>query len=379
MSTNNTALALHRELKGKITTALRDNELTPDKLAAYYTPGVAAVSSHLAKHPEDTPQYTWVNNLVAVISDGSAVLGLGNIGPRGALPVMEGKAMLFKKLAGVDAVPIVLDVHDTDSIVTAITAIAPSFGAINLEDIAAPQCFAIEDRLKSTLDIPVMHDDQHATAVVVLAGLLNACRVTGRELATSRIVVSGVGAAGVAVMRLLKLHVSGVKLLAVDSGGIVSNGRGGLNPIKQQLIDDGVIIADQSGDLTAAMRGADIFIGLSKGGLLTAEHIAVMQPRPIIFALANPIPEIMPDVAQAAGAAVVATGRSDFANQINNALVFPGLFRGALDHGVNAITDQHKLAAAQAIAELVERPTAEQIIPSIFDERLVPAVAAVII
>lgn len=373
------ALKKHKQLKGKIVIALKDQLDTQDKLSTYYTPGVAAVSSYVAKHPEEARDYTWLNNSVAVISDGSAVLGLGNIGPYGALPVMEGKCMLFKHFADIDAVPIVLDVHGADEIVAAAVAIAPSFGGINLEDIAAPICFEVEERVKAALSIPVMHDDQHGTAVVVLAGLINAMKVTGKELGKTWAVFSGVGAAGVAIMKLLKQYAPDINIIAVDSQGIIWSGRTDLNATKQKLIDDGTICAEQGGDLSKALVEADIFIGVSKSNLLTKDMIGAMNPDPIVFAMANPNPEIMPDLAREAGVAVIATGRSDFPNQVNNALAFPGIFRGALDHKVHKITDAHKIAAAEAIASLVEVPDAEHIIPSVLDKRLVPAVSAVIV
>jgi malate dehydrogenase (oxaloacetate-decarboxylating) len=373
------ALDLHKQFSGKISLKLRDDgELTREKLAAYYTPGVAAVSREVAEHPEKMPTYTWTNNLVAVISDGSAVLGLGDIGPRGAMPVMEGKALLFKYFADIDAVPIVLDVHSADEIVAAVKAIAPSFGAINLEDINAPKCFEIEERLKADLPIPVMHDDQHGTAVVVLAGLINAEKVLGKDLNTARAVFSGVGAAGVAIMRLLKKYAPGLVIHAVDSRGVISTKRDDLNPIKQQLLDEGTVADDASGSLADAIQGADIFVGVSAPGILTPDMVKTMAADPIIFALANPTPEIMPDAAKEAGAAIVATGRSDFPNQVNNALAFPGIFRGALDNGVKKITDEHKIAAAEALASLVKNPTADEIIPSVFTPNLVETVAKVI-
>ena len=379
MNYDELALQLHKEYKGKITTALRDTStLDKEKLSAYYTPGVAAVSKAIADDPSLLPVYTWTNNLVAVISDGSAVLGLGDIGPRGSMPVMEGKALLFKHFAGIDSVPIILDVHTPDEIVATVRAISSSFGAINLEDIAAPQCFEIEERLKAELDIPVFHDDQHGTAVVVLAGLINATKITGRDLNESWAVFSGVGAAGVAIMKLLKKYAPGLQILALDSKGIIWVGRDDLNPVKQQLIDDGIIFADAGGDLEKAIGEADIFVGVSQPDLVTPEMVKSMADKPIIFALANPNPEILPDVARTAGAAVVATGRSDFPNQVNNAIAFPGIFRGALDNGVKRITDDHKIAAAKVIASLVENPSADEIIPSVFNEKLVPAIADVI-
>ena len=376
MNYDELALELHKQHKGKITTRLRDeSELDRTKLSAYYTPGVAAVSKAVAEDESLMPVYTWTNNLVAVISDGSAVLGLGNIGPKGAMPVMEGKALLFKHFADIDSVPIVLDVHTEDEIVAAVKAIAPSFGAINLEDIAAPTCFAVEERLKAELDIPVFHDDQHGTAVVVLAGLINAMKVTGKSLSECKVVTIGAGAAGTAIMKLLHRYGVG-SIVAVDSKGVIGNSRDDLNDEKKALLP--YLDASQSGTLDDAIASADIFIGVSKPGLLTPEMVQKMAPYPIIFALSNPTPEIMPDVAKEAGAAVVATGRSDFPNQVNNATAFPGIFRGALDNGVKKITDEHKIAAAETIASLVEHPTADEIIPSVFDERLVPEIANVI-
>ena len=376
MDYNKLALELHEKYKGKITTALRDNgEIDRDKLSAYYSPGVGAVSQAIAENPADLPKYTWTNNLVGVISDGSAILGLGDLGPKAAMPVMEGKALLFKHFANVDAVPIVLDVHQPEEIIAAVKAIAPSFGAINLEDIAAPKCFEIEERLKDELDIPVFHDDQHGTAVVVLAGLINSMKVVGKNLPDCKVVMIGAGAAGTAIAKLLYAY--GVhNIYAVDSRGIISDARDDLNAEKTALKQ--YLRTDINGSLNDAITDADIFIGVSKPGLLTPEMVAKMAKNPVVFALANPVPEIMPDIAKEAGVAVIATGRSDFPNQINNSLAFPGIFRGALDHGVKKITDEHKLAAAEALAALVDHPTADEVIPSPFDERVVPAVADVI-
>jgi len=376
MDYNKLALDLHKQYRGKIALKLRDtSELDRTKLSAYYTPGVAEVSRVIADDPSLLPVYTWTNNLVAVISDGSAVLGLGDIGPKGAMPVMEGKALLFKHFADIDSVPIVLDVHTPDEIVAAVKAIAPSFGAINLEDIAAPKCFEVEERLKAELDIPVFHDDQHGTAVVVLAGLINAMKVVGKELKNAKVVTIGAGAAGTAIMKLLSKYDIG-SILAVDSKGILSATRDDLNDEKKALLP--YLDTSVSGSLEDALHGADIFIGVSKPGLLTAEMVKSMADKPVVFALANPTPEIMPDVAKEAGVAVIATGRSDFPNQVNNALAFPGIFRGALDNGITKITDDHKIAAAEALAGLVESPTADEIIPSPFDDRVVSTVAAVI-
>ena len=376
MDYNKLALELHEKYKGKITTSLRDKEeLNRDKLSAYYSPGVGAVSQAIAENPADLPKYTWTNNLVAVISDGSAILGLGNLGPKAAMPVMEGKALLFKHFADVDAVPIVLDVHEPEEIIATVKAIAPSFGAINLEDIAAPKCFEIEERLKAELDIPVFHDDQHGTAVVVLAGLINAAKLTGRNLADCKFVVIGAGAAGTAIIKLLNLY--GAKnIVAVDSRGIVGKSRTDLNAEKTALLE--YVDASQSGSIEDAITDADVFIGVSRAGLLTPELVQKMAKDPIVFALANPVPEIMPDVAKEAGVAIISTGRSDFPNQVNNSLAFPGIFRGALDHGVKKITDQHKLAAAEALANLVENPTVDKVVPTAFDEGVIEAIANVI-
>lgn len=372
------ALEKHKQLKGKISLSLKDDLSSRDKLSTYYTPGVGAVSSHLAANPNETRDYTWTNNAVAVVSDGSAVLGLGNIGPQGALPVMEGKAMLFKHFADIDAVPIVIDVHSADEIVSTVKAIAPSFGGINLEDIAAPICFEVEEKLKAELGIPVFHDDQHGTAIVVLAGLINAMKITGRKLDDCKIVTVGAGAAGTAIMKLIHLYSESAEILAVDSKGIISPDRADLNDEKRKLLD----FTNQnatSGSLNDALKGADIFIGVSQAGLLSADMVRTMAADPIIFAMANPIPEIMPDIAKQAGVAIMATGRSDFPNQVNNAVAFPGIFRGALDNQVKQITNKHKLAVAETIASLVDNPNPVLIIPSVLDERLVPAIAKVII
>ena len=376
MNNDQLALDAHKAHKGKISIKLRDEDaLTKEKLGLYYTPGVAAVSRAIADDPSLLPSYTWTNNLVAVISDGSAVLGLGDIGPRASMPVMEGKALLFKRFADIDSVPITLDVHSADEIVSVVKAIAPSFGAINLEDIAAPICFEVEDRLKAELDIPVFHDDQHGTAVVVLAGLINAMKVTGKTLRECKAVVIGAGAAGTAIMKLLNQYGIG-SLVAVDSKGIISHDRQDLNPDKKALLS--FVDGSQHGGLEDALTGADIFIGVSKPGLLNAEMVSLMADKPVVFALANPTPEIMPDEAKTTGVAVIATGRSDFPNQVNNAIAFPGIFRGALDSGITQITDSHKIAAAEAIAGLIKNPTADEIIPSVFEDRLVETIASVI-
>ncbi|MBC7868563.1 NAD-dependent malic enzyme [Candidatus Saccharibacteria bacterium] len=378
MDIYDTSLELHKKFKGKITLALRDNEpLDQAKLSVYYSPGVAAACLAIARDPSLLPVYTWTNNLVAVISNGTAVLGLGDIGPKAAMPVMEGKALLFKNFAGIDSVPIVINARTADEIVDTITRIAPSFGAINLEDIAAPICFEVEERLKATLDIPVFHDDQHGTAVVILAGLINAMKVTNKTLSDCKIVIVGAGAAGTAVAKLLHLYAQ-PEIILVDSKEIISNDRTDLNPEKIALLEV-TNPNNTSGNLEDALHGADIFIGVSKANLLNEALVALMAKQPIIFALANPEPELSYELAQKTGVAVYGTGRSDYPNQVNNAIAFPGIFRGALDHGVQKITDQHKIAAAEAIASLVENPTAGEVIPSVFNDKLVKTISAVII
>ena len=372
------ALALHKKLGGKIRIVPAAPIRNRKELALVYTPGVAAVSSYVAKHPKEARHYTMKGRMVAVISDGSAVLGLGNIGALGALPVMEGKAAIFKTFADIDTVPIVLDTQDTDEIVETVIRIAPAFGGINLEDIAAPKCFEIERRVIEALDIPVMHDDQHGTAIVVLAGIINAMKVVKKDINKCRVVVSGVGAAGVATIKLLKRYAPKVKIVAVDSVGVIGNERTDLNSTKKELLQKSIIWGGEKGDLTNAIRNADIFLGVSKPGVLTAEMVRTMAPRSVIFAMANPTPEIMPDEAKKGGAMVVGTGRSDFPNQINNSLAFPGVFRGALDNHVTKITDDMKVKAAKAIANLVKKPTANRIIPDMFDKRVPKAVAKVI-
>jgi malate dehydrogenase (oxaloacetate-decarboxylating) len=367
------ALALHKKHGGKIRVESKVPVRDRRDLSLVYTPGVGAVSSYLATHKSETNKYSYRGNSVAVISDGSAVLGLGNLGPEGALPVMEGKCLLFKKFAGIDAVPIVLATQDVDEIVATVAAIAPSFGGINLEDFSAPRCFEIERRLKQELGIPVMHDDQHGTAIVILAGLTNALKVVGKKLANVKIVLSGAGAAGTAFVHLARL--AGARHISmVDRGGLIYFGRPGLSTEKVALAKVTNKSHDQ-GSLADALVGADVFVGLSSAGIVSEDMIRAMAEEPIVFALANPIPEIMPNLAKEAGTAVVATGRSDFPNQLNNALAFPGIFRGVLDSGAKKITDEMKLRAAHAIASLVKRPTPEMIVPSIFDKRLVSVVA----
>lgn len=369
-------LGAFKRTGARIETAARVKLKDKKGFSLYYTPGVGIASEYLAKNPKETPNLSVKKNSVAVISDGSAVLGLGNIGPYGALPVMEGKALIFKELAGIDAWPIVLNTQDPDEIVRTVLAIAPGWGGINLEDIAAPQCFEIENRINKALSIPVMHDDQHGTAIVVLAGLINAAAVVKKDMKKLKVVISGAGAAGHATALLLLA--AGIKdIVLLDREGTIYQGRAKLTEHKKELAK-ATNPRKVKGDLGVAMKGADVFIGLSGRGLLHQEHVRSMADRSIVFALANPIPEIMPDEAAEAGAAVIATGRSDFPNQINNALAFPGVFRGALDNRVETITQAMKLKAAKALAGLVARPRADKIVPDILDKRIVKTIAKVI-
>lgn len=375
MALQDESIELHTKLKGKI--EVRGKAPVRDRrdLSLLYTPGVGAVSSAIAKEKKRVWELTGRGNAVAIITDGSAVLGLGNLGPEAALPVMEGKALLFKEFTNVDAYPICLATQDADEIVRIVTAIAPGFGGINLEDISAPRCFDIEKRLQHALDIPVFHDDQHGTAIVVLAGLLNAAKLAGKELSDLLITISGAGAAGTATALLLN-KVGVADVVVVDSKGIISRDRSDLSEAKKRL----ALATNReniSGSLSAAIRGRDVFIGVSAPGVLTMDMIAVMASDPIIFAMANPVPEIMPEIARAAGARLVATGRSDFPNQINNVLAFPGVFRGLLDGRLPYVTDEMKIAAAHAIAGCIES-TAEQFVPSVLDRSVARAVAAAI-
>ncbi|MEU4229806.1 NADP-dependent malic enzyme [Nonomuraea sp. NPDC026600] len=367
------AFALHRggKLEVRSTIPVRN----ADDLSLAYTPGVARVCTAIADTPSLVNDYTWVANVVAVVSDGTAVLGLGDIGPAAAMPVMEGKALLFKEFGGVDAVPICLDCTDVDALVETVVRLAPSFGGINLEDISAPRCFEVEDRLRALLDIPVFHDDQHGTAIVVLAALTNAARLTGRSLGDLRAVVAGAGASGVAVTRIL-LEAGIGDIAVADSKGMLYSGREGLNPVKDALARD-TNKAGHKGSTEEALAGADVFLGLS-GSTMSEAAIASMAADSIVFALSNPTPEVHPEVA-AKYARVVATGRSDFPNQINNVLAFPGVFRGALDVRATTITENMKVAAAVALAAVVgDDVTAEYVIPSPFDQRVAPAVTAAV-
>lgn len=370
------SLELHRLCGGKLSTALTVPIDNRHDLSLAYTPGVAAVCTAIAADKKLARTHTIKGRTIAVVSDGSAILGLGNLGPEAALPVMEGKCALFKKFAGVDAFPICLDTQDTEEIIKAVKQLAPVFGGINLEDIAAPRCFIIERRLQAELSIPVMHDDQHGTATVVLAALINALKLRGGNKEDLKVVLSGAGAAGNAIARLLLDY--GLKNIAVcDRQGLIYAGRPGLEAEKSELAAV-TNLSRQTGSLAEALKGADVFIGVSSAGLVSADMVKSMAVRPIVFALANPTPEIMPAEAEAAGALVVASGRSDFKNQINNVLVFPGVFRGALDNGVLQITDAMLLQAAENLAALVTDLSVDKILPDPFDERIAPAIAAAI-
>ncbi|MEK7568725.1 MAG: NADP-dependent malic enzyme [Patescibacteria group bacterium] len=366
------SLELHRKHHGKIEVVSKVLLTNKAELSLAYTPGVAEVCREIGRDAELAYDYTIKGNTVAIVSDGSAILGLGNLGAHAAIPVMEGKAAIFKEFAGIDAFPICVNTQDVDEIIALVKNIAPVFGAVNLEDISAPRCFEIEERLRAELPIPVMHDDQHGTAVVVLAGLINALKLRGSKKEVVRVVMSGAGAAGTAITKLLLAY--GFKnFIVCDSKGAVYEGRGDLNFEKEALAR--ITNHDkQGGTLAEVLAGADIFIGVSKGGLLTAEMVRTMAEKPIIFALANPVPEIMPDLAKEAGAFVVATGRSDFPNQINNALVYPGIFRGALDHRIKQFTEAMFLRSAEALAAHVTDPEPNQVLPPLFDKGIVAVV-----
>lgn len=366
------AIKKHLELKGKITVEPKARVLTDEDLSIYYTPGVGAVSRALAKDPSRAKELTIKSDMVAVVSDGSAVLGLGNVGPEAAMPVMEGKAMLLKQLAGINAFPICLDTQDTEEIIMTIKNIAPVFAGINLEDIAAPKCFEIETRLHDELDIPVIHDDQHATAIAVMAGLINALKVVGKDKADCKTVIIGSGAAGIGVAKLLHKWGMG-DIIMIDSKGIVSSTREALDPSKQALLAITNKL-DLSGGIQDALKGSDIVLGLSQANLLTSDDIKLMNNDSIVFAMANPTPEINPEDAIAGGAKVVATGRSDYPNQINNVLVFPGMFKGAIETSTNFVTDEIKLKAAESLAAIVDDPTQDNIIPGVFDAGVVDAI-----
>ena len=375
MTTNEKALMLHEEWKGKLETVSKATVASREDLALAYTPGVAEPCKVIAKDPEAAYLYTIKSNTIAVVSDGSAVLGLGNIGPLAAMPVMEGKAVLFKEFGGVNAFPICLDTQDTQEIIETVVRIAPAFGGINLEDIAAPRCFEIEEALKERLNIPVFHDDQHGTAIVVLAGVINALKVTGRRKEDCQVVVNGAGSAGVAITRLL-LTYGFPHIIMCDKSGILCKGAEGLNWMQEKMMDV-TNLEHRTGSLSDAMKGADIFIGVSAPGIVTKDMVASMNKDAIIFAMANPVPEIMPDLAKAVGAKVVGTGRSDFPNQVNNVVVFPGIFKGALEGRATAITEEMKLAAANAIAGLVDEKdlNEDNILPEAFDPRVADVVS----
>ncbi len=359
---------------GKITVESK-HKVGPENLPLVYTPGVADVCMAIAENSTLAKNYTIAGNTILVVSDGSAVLGLGNIGPKGALPVMEGKALLFKELANVNAFPIVLNTQDTEDIIQTIKNISPGVAGINLEDISAPRCFEIETKLKNELDIPVFHDDQHGTAIVVLAGLINSAKVVNKDIKKLSIIISGSGSAGVAVAKLL--HFYGISnILVTDSKGIISSNRTDLNDSKKDLLKI-TNSPDLSGSVSDAVRGRDVFIGVSTSNVINEENVRSMADKPIIFAMSNPIPEITPEKAFLGGAYIVATGSSKFPNQINNVLVFPGLFRGLIDSGVNKITNSHMVNISEALANLIENPDKENIIPSLFDKRVVPTVASV--
>ncbi|MBS6518667.1 MAG: NADP-dependent malic enzyme [Clostridium sp.] len=375
MTNSEKALKLHEEWNGKIETVSKAAVKSREDLALAYTPGVAEPCKVIAENPEAAYTYTIKSNTVAVVSDGSAVLGLGNIGPLAAMPVMEGKAVLFKEFGGINAFPICLDTQDTEEIIETVVRIAPAFGGINLEDISAPRCFEIEERLKERLSIPVFHDDQHGTAIVVLAGIINALKVTGKKKETAQVVVNGAGSAGIAITRLLLTY--GFKhIILCDKAGMICEGMEGLNWMQEKMAKV-TNLEKRTGSLADALRGADIFVGVSAPGIVTPEMVASMNHDAILFAMANPVPEIMPDLAREAGARVVGTGRSDFPNQVNNVLIFPGIFRGALEGRACAITEEMKLAAAEAIASLVseEELSDVNILPAAFDPRVADVVS----
>ena len=375
MTINEKALELHEKWNGKLDTVSKVQVKTREDLALAYTPGVAEPCKVIAKDPEAAYRYTIKSNTVAVVSDGSAVLGLGNIGPLAAMPVMEGKAVLFKEFGGINAFPICLDTQDTEEIIETVVRIAPAFGGINLEDISAPRCFEIEERLKKLLNIPVFHDDQHGTAIVVLAGIINALKVTGKKKEDCRVVVNGAGSAGVAITKLLSNY-GFPHITMCDKTGMLCKGMEGLNWMQEKMVEV-TNLEHKTGTLADALKGADIFVGVSAPGIVSQEMVASMNKDAILFAMANPVPEIMPDLAKAAGARVVGTGRSDFPNQVNNVLIFPGIFRGALEGRATAITEEMKLAAANAIAALVDdnELSDENILPAAFDPRVADAVS----
>lgn len=375
MNYNEMALKMHEEHKGKISVTSKVAVKTRDDLSTAYTPGVAEPCRKIRDDKSEVYRYTAKGNLVAVVSDGTAVLGLGDIGPEAAMPVMEGKSILFKEFAGIDAFPICLDTKDTDEIVETVKRLAPTFGGINLEDISAPRCFEIERRLKEELDIPVFHDDQHGTAIVVSAGLTNALKYVGKEFSEAKVVINGAGSAGISICKLL-LELGVGDIVLVDRNGILAVGEEWMNPAQKEMAEK-TNKEQLHGDLKDAMKGKDVFVGVSAPNIVTAEMVGTMAKDAIVFAMANPTPEIMPDEAKKGGARVVATGRSDFPNQINNVLVFPGIFKGALEARATDITEEMKIAAVRAIADIIkpEELTEDYIIPGAFDERVADNVA----
>lgn len=375
MTTQEKAVFLHKEWNGKLETVAKSPVTSREDLSIAYTPGVAEPCKLIAENPEDAYIYTMKANTVAVVSDGSAVLGLGNIGPYAAMPVMEGKCVLFKEFGGVNAVPICLDTQDTEEIIRTVTHLAPCYGGINLEDISAPRCFEIEERLKETLSIPVFHDDQHGTAIVVLAGIINALKVTGKQKENCKVVINGAGSAGIAITKLL-LTYGFPDITMCDRLGIISKDYPELNWMQQKMTEV-TNLENKSGTLADALKGADIFVGVSAPDIVTAEMVSSMNKDAILFAMANPVPEIMPDIAKAAGAKVVGTGRSDFPNQVNNVVAFPGIFKGALEGRARQITEEMKLAAATAIAGLVSEDQLNEdfIMPEAFDPRVAQVVS----
>ena len=370
MDTKELALIAHKNWNGKLETIAKSKVNSREDLAIAYTPGVAEPCKEIAADISKAYTYTWKANTVAVVSDGSAVLGLGNIGPHAAMPVMEGKCVLFKEFGGVNAVPICLDTQDTEEIISAVKYIAPGFGGINLEDISAPRCFEIEERLKEILDIPVFHDDQHGTAIVVLTGVINALRITGKKKEECRVVVNGAGSAGVAITNLL-LRYGFTNIIMCDKEGIIGKDYPNLNWMQQKMTEV-TNLTNEHGTLSDALKGADIFVGVSAPNIVTADMVASMNNDAILFAMANPVPEIMPDIAKAAGARIVGTGRSDFPNQVNNVIAFPGIFKGALEGRAKQITEEMKLAAAEALAALVSDAELNEdfIMPEAFDPRV---------
>ena len=375
MNYNEMALKMHEEHKGKISVTSKVAVKTRDDLSTAYTPGVAEPCRKIRDNKDEVYRYTAKGNLVAVVSDGTAVLGLGDIGPEAAMPVMEGKSILFKEFAGIDAFPICLDTKDTDEIVETVKRLAPTFGGINLEDISAPRCFEIERRLKEELDIPVFHDDQHGTAIVVSAGLTNALKYVGKEFSEAKVVINGAGSAGISICKLL-LELGVGDIVLVDRNGILAVGEEWMNPAQKEMAEK-TNKEQLHGDLKDAMKGKDVFVGVSAPNIVTAEMVGTMAKNAIVFAMANPTPEIMPDEAKKGGARVVATGRSDFPNQINNVLVFPGIFKGALEARATDITEEMKIAAVRSIADIIkpEELTEDYIIPGAFDERVADNVA----